>query len=53
MSAFQMGAYGVYVWACFGLTVAVVVICEWQARALHRKIYSQVESHILAREDLS
>ncbi len=28
----DMGAYGVYVWSCYGLTLAVLVLNVWLAR---------------------
>jgi heme exporter protein D len=29
---FDMGDYGVYVWSCYGLTLAVLVLNVWLAR---------------------
>jgi heme exporter protein D len=30
--ALDMGDYGVYVWSCYGLTLAVLVLNVWLAR---------------------
>ena len=31
----DMGDYGVYVWSCYGLTLAVLVLNVWLARRSH------------------
>ena len=50
METFVMGNYGAYVWSCFALTAAIVVLNEWRARAHHRKVYRDVEVRIKAVE---
>jgi heme exporter protein CcmD len=46
----DMGEYGVYVWSCYGLTLAVLVLNVWLARRslaeqqLHAKRRSQMNS---------
>lgn len=30
--ALEMGEYGVYVWSCYGLTLAILVLNVWLAR---------------------
>ena len=32
MEGLAMGSYGAYVWTCFGLTAAVLLINEWRIR---------------------
>jgi heme exporter protein CcmD len=51
MENLAMGAYGAYVWTCFGLTVLVVGILEWRARSRHRKVYRDIEVRIRALGD--
>ena len=46
-----MGGYGAYVWTCFGLTLAVLVINEWRARARQAAVYREIEVRIKAMED--
>lgn len=46
-----MGAYGVYVWGCFALTVSVLIICEWRARMQHRHVYRDIEVRVKALGD--
>lgn len=50
MEAIGMGSYGSYVWACFGLSVAVMLICEWSLRARQRRVYRDIEVRIKALE---
>ena len=50
MDMLTMGAYGSYVWACFSLTVAVLVICEWRLRLRQRRVYREIEVRIKALE---
>ncbi|MGH8186933.1 MAG: heme exporter protein CcmD [Steroidobacteraceae bacterium] len=46
-----MGAYGVYVWPCYGLTLAVLIWSAWSARrqlrneilAARRRAQAQME----------
>jgi heme exporter protein D len=33
---FLMGGHGAYVWSAYGLTLAVLIINAWLARAKHR-----------------
>lgn len=46
----DMGDYGVYVWSCYGLTLAVLVLNVWLARRslaeqlIHAKRRSQMNS---------
>jgi heme exporter protein CcmD len=47
----SMGGYGAYVWTCFILAGAVLVICEWRARLLHRRVYRDIEVRIKALGD--
>ncbi len=47
----SMGGYGAYVWTCFLLTAVVLVICEWRARLLHRRVYRDIEVRIKALGD--
>jgi heme exporter protein CcmD len=35
----SMGAYGVYVWSCYGLTLAVLAWSAWSAR---RRLRSEI-----------
>ena len=50
MEALAMGSYGAYVWTCFGLTLAVVLINEWRARARQAAVYREIEVRIKALE---
>jgi heme exporter protein CcmD len=45
-----MGNYGAYVWASFGLTFGVLVICFVQARRRHGRVTAEVETRIRAME---
>ena len=47
----SMGGYGAYVWSCYGLTLAVLIILEWRARLRHRKVYRDIEVRIKALGD--
>lgn len=51
MADLGMGDYGVYVWVCFGLTLAVVAGSEWRARVRHKRIYRDIEVRIKALEE--
>ena len=51
MEALQMGNYGVYVWSCFGLTLAVVIFSDWRARLRHKRVYRDIEVRIKALEE--
>lgn len=53
MEALEMGKYGAYVWASFGLTLAVFVFVEWRTRARHRRVYRDVALRIRASEGRS
>ena len=48
MSGLAMGSYGVYVWSCFALTAAVLLICEWRARKRHKNVYRDIEVRVKA-----
>jgi heme exporter protein CcmD len=50
MDVLAMGSYGSYVWACFSLTAAVLVICEWRLRLRQRRVYRDLEVRIKALE---
>ncbi len=45
-----MGQYGAYVWTCFGLTFAVLVVCVVQARMRHQKVFEDIRARIKAME---
>lgn len=51
MESLAMGGYGAYVWSCFALTLAVVVLNEWRARAHHRNVHREIEVRIKAIEE--
>ena len=51
MDALSMGNYGIYVWSCFGLTLAVMLFSEWRARLRHRRVYREIEVRIKALEN--
>ena len=51
MESLAMGGYGAYVWSCFGLTLAVMLINEWRVRARQASIYREIEVRIKALED--
>lgn len=46
----DMGDYGVYVWSCYGVTLAVLVLNQWLARrslaeqVLHAKRRAKMNS---------
>lgn len=46
-----MGSYSIYVWSCFALTAAVLIICEWRARTRHRHVYRDIEVRVKALGD--
>ena len=46
-----MGGYGAYVWSCFALTAAVLIVNEWRIRARHRRIYREIEVRVKALEE--
>lgn len=50
MESLAMGSYGSYVWACFGLSVAVMLICEWRLRLRQKRVYRDIEVRIKALE---
>ncbi|MDH3748234.1 MAG: heme exporter protein CcmD [Gammaproteobacteria bacterium] len=50
MDKLAMGGYGVYVWSCFGLTLAIVIVNEWRARHRHRIELRDIEVRIKAME---
>ncbi len=51
MEALQFENYGAYVWTCFALTFAVVVLCDWRARVRHKRVYKEIEVRIKALEE--
>ncbi len=51
MDNLAMGNYGVYVWSCFALTLAVVVFSDWRARLRHKRVYRDIEVRIKALGD--
>ena len=51
MESLAMGGYGAYVWTCFGLATAVVLINEWRVRARQAAVYKEIEVRIKALED--
>ena len=51
MDTLAMGNYGVYVWSCFALTFAVIVLSEWYSRVRHRRVYRDIEVRIKALEE--
>ena len=50
MEGLAMGNYGVYVWTCFGLTLAVLLINEWRIRARQSTVFRDIEVRIKALE---
>ena len=51
MEGAAMGSYGIYVWSCFALTGAVLVLCAWRARTRHRHVYRDIEVRVKALGD--
>jgi len=51
MENLAMGNYGVYVWSCFALTLAVVIFSDWRARLRHKRVYRDIEVRIKALGD--
>lgn len=51
MESFAMGGYGLYVWACFGLTLVVMLLSDLSARARHKRVYRDIEVRIKALEE--
>ncbi len=51
MEKISMGAYGAYVWTCYGFALLVVVLNEWRARRRHRIEYRDVEVLVKAIEE--
>ena len=50
MEGMAMESYGAYVWTCFGLTLAVLLINEWRVRARQATVYRDIEVRIKALE---
>lgn len=50
MEGLAMGSYGAYVWTCFGLTFAVVLINEWRIRVRQATVYRDIEVRLKALE---
>ena len=51
MEGLSMCGYGAYVWSCFALVTAVVIICEWRARLRLRRVYRDIEVRVKALGD--
>jgi heme exporter protein CcmD len=51
MDNLAMGGYGAYVWTCYGLAAAVLLINEWRVRARQAVVYKEIEVRIRALED--
>jgi heme exporter protein CcmD len=51
MESLAMGGYGAYVWTCFGLAAAVLIINEWRVRARQASVYKEIEVRIKALEE--
>ena len=51
MDNLAMGGYGAYVWTCFGLAAAVLIINEWRVRARQASVYKEIEVRIKALEE--
>lgn len=52
MDVLAMGGYGPYIWTCFGLTLAVMVITVVQARRHHSNVYREIEQRLKAMEEV-
>ena len=50
MEIFMMGKYSGHVWSSFGITLAVLIICELQARRRHRNVLKDLKTRIEAME---
>ncbi len=48
--ALDMGGYGAYVWGSFGLTLAVMITCIFQARSRQTRTYKRIQSRLKAME---
>jgi len=48
MEALAMGEYGAYVWSCFALGAAVLIVCDWRARCRQKQVYRDIEVRIKA-----
>lgn len=51
MGVLTMGGYGAYVWSCFFLGAAVLIICDWRARRRQKLVYRDIEVRIKALGD--
>ena len=51
MDNLAMGGYAAYVWTCYGLAAAVLLINEWRVRARQAVVYKEIEVRIRALED--
>ena len=51
MDNLAMGGYAAYVWTCYGLAAAVLLINEWRVRARQAAVYKEIEVRIRALED--
>jgi heme exporter protein D len=52
MDVLAMGGYGSYIWTCFGLTLAVMVITLVQAHSHHKQVYREIEQRLKAMEEV-
>ena len=48
--ALGMGGYGAYVWSCYALTVAVLVVCVVQGRRKQRRTLDDIRMRAEALE---
>ena len=48
MEMFDMGRYSAHVWSSFGITLAVLVICAWQARRRHATVLTEIQRRLRA-----
>ena len=51
MEVLGFNNYSLYIWACFGLTLVVVVACDVLARVRHKRVYRDIEVRIKALEE--
>jgi heme exporter protein D len=47
----KMDENGAYIWVCFALTTAVLLVCEWRARLRHKRVYRDIEVRVRALGD--
>ena len=51
MESLAMGGYGAYVWSCFALTAAVLIIATVQARHRQQKIVRELRARARAASE--